>query len=142
MTKPEIYAKVTAEIRSHFTCYQNINATAMSQMKYLHATVLEAMRMYPPLPLALPRVVPDGGDTVDGMFIPEAVPDFSPIWITSTDSEQTAVSTNPLAANLSPENFASPLEFKPERWLEGKTEETLDASQPFSLGPRGCLGRK
>ena len=31
------------------------------------------MRIYPPLPFALPRVVPAGGDTVDGHFLPEGV---------------------------------------------------------------------
>ncbi|KAL9116200.1 MAG: hypothetical protein Q9227_000571 [Pyrenula ochraceoflavens] len=31
------------------------------------------MRMYPPLPLALPRIVPPGGDTVDGYFVPGGV---------------------------------------------------------------------
>lgn len=29
--------------------------------------------MYPPLPFALPRVVPEGGDTVDGHFLPAGV---------------------------------------------------------------------
>lgn len=41
--------------------------------------------------------------------------------------------------------------FNPERWLEGSGDDNNDknnganvkeASQPFSLGPRGCLGRK
>ena len=31
------------------------------------------MRIFPPLPFALPRVVPAGGDTVDGHFLPEGV---------------------------------------------------------------------
>ncbi|KAL8826317.1 MAG: hypothetical protein Q9191_003868 [Dirinaria sp. TL-2023a] len=123
---PDIYAKATTEVRTNFARYEDINATAVSQLKYLHALALEAMRMYPPLPLPLPRVVPKGGDTVDGNFIPEA----------------TVVSTNPLAANLSPQNFGSPLEFRPERWLKGETKDDLEASQPFSLGARSCLGRK
>ena len=31
------------------------------------------MRIYAPLPLGLPRVVPRGGDTVDGHFLPAEV---------------------------------------------------------------------
>lgn len=70
---PAIYSKATAEVRTKFARYEDINATAVSQLKYLHAVALEAMRVYPPLPLALPRVVPKGGDIVDGHFIPQAV---------------------------------------------------------------------
>jgi cytochrome P450 len=32
--------------------------------------------------------------------------------------------------------------FKPERWMGANQEDILEASQPFSLGPRACLGRK
>ena len=32
--------------------------------------------------------------------------------------------------------------FKPERWLDKDSVDNLEASQPFSLGPRGCLGRR
>lgn len=48
---------------------------------------------------------------------------------------------NPVAASLDPANFAEPESFKPERWLN-QSDDVLDAAQPFSLGPRGCLGRK
>lgn len=55
---------------------------------------------------------------------------------------QITISTNPLAASLDPANFSDPLSFKPERWLtEGKGGDILDASQPFSLGSRGCIGK-
>lgn len=39
----------------------------------MEAVILEGMRVYAPLPFALPRVVPEGGDTVDGYFLPEKV---------------------------------------------------------------------
>ncbi len=39
----------------------------------MHAVILEGLRIYPPLPFALPRVVPEGGDTVDGHFLPAGV---------------------------------------------------------------------
>ncbi|CAD6591261.1 MAG: hypothetical protein ASARMPRED_005286 [Alectoria sarmentosa] len=113
---PRIMKKLQAEIRSSFKFYGEINAQSTAPLKYLHAVALEGLRMYPPLPFALPRVVPDGGDT-------------------------TIVSTNPTAASLSPANFDEPLTFRPERWIGKNTKDILDASQPFSLGPRGCLGR-
>lgn len=58
------------------------------------------------------------------------------------DLFQIIVSTNPMAASLSTANFASPFEFRPERWLGVNDKDVLEACQPFSLGPRGCLGRK
>lgn len=32
--------------------------------------------------------------------------------------------------------------FKPERWTDKECKDIKEASQPFSLGTRGCLGRK
>ena len=61
------------EIDSAFKSYDDINATTASSLKYLHAVALEGMRIYAPLPFALPRVVPEGGDTVDGHLLPGGV---------------------------------------------------------------------
>lgn len=41
-----------------------------------------------------------------------------------------------------PANFHEPLTFKPERWLDPDCIDVKEASQPFSLGYRACLGRK
>ncbi|KAL4756120.1 cytochrome P450 [Aspergillus foveolatus] len=94
--------KLGGEIRSAFHFYDEINVLSTSPLKYLQAVILEGLRIYPPLPFALPRVVPQGGDTVDGHFLPAG----------------TIVSTNPLAASLDAANFEAPYDFKPERWLE------------------------
>lgn len=50
--------------------YEDITATKANSLKYLRAVAQEAMRLYPPLPPALPRVVPRDGATVDGHFLP------------------------------------------------------------------------
>lgn len=65
--------RLRQEIRSTFKSYDEINGTSTQSLKYLNAVALEAMRIYPPLPFALPRVVPLGGDTVEGHFLPEGV---------------------------------------------------------------------
>lgn len=70
---PEVYDKLRKEIHSAFSSYEEINSTSASKLKLVNAICLEAMRMYPPLPFALPRVVPQGGDTVDGHMLPEGV---------------------------------------------------------------------
>ena len=54
---------------------------------------------------------------------------------------QTTVSTNPFAASMLSANFQDPWTFDPGRWIGQNTRDQLDASQPFSLGPRACLGR-
>ncbi len=61
------------EIRSAFKSYKEIDATSTAPLKYMEAVCKEAMRMYTPLPLGLPRVVPEGGDTVDGEWLPGGV---------------------------------------------------------------------
>ena len=46
----------------------------------------------------------------------------------------------------SPTNFADPEEYIPERWLPGAdpkyANDKREALQPFSFGPRNCIGRK
>lgn len=122
---PEVMQRLKAEIRAAFKSYSEIDAQSTIRLSYLRAVILEGLRIYPPLPLGLPRIVPEGGDIVDGHFLPAGV----------------VVSTNPVAASLDPANFAEPEAFMPARWL-GQSKDILDAAQPFSLGPRGCLGRK
>lgn len=56
--------------------------------------------------------------------------------------EQTVVSTSPLAASMDGRNFHDQWEFLPERWLGENKQDTLEASQPFSLGTRGCMGKR
>lgn len=137
------------ECRTAFASYDEITASSTLQLKYLHAVILEGLRIYPPLPLALPRIVPRGGDTVDGHFLPEGVCisflGSSAMFhgrAYADPSEQTIVSTSPIASSLDPTNFEQPYNFKPERWLGKNERDILEASQPFSLGPRGCLGRQ
>lgn len=40
--------------------------------------------------------------------------------------------------------FKDPLEFVPERWLgdERYADDQRAAMQPFSVGPRDCVGKK
>ena len=71
-----VYSKLRHEIHSAFDTYRAINAESTADLQYLHAVALEGMRMYAPLPFALPRVVPEGGDTVDNHFLPAGVCEF------------------------------------------------------------------
>ncbi|GJD01059.1 benzoate 4-monooxygenase cytochrome P450 [Colletotrichum higginsianum] len=134
-TTPSAKRELEHEILSAFSAYGDINATSAASLRYLHAVCQEALRMFPPLPLGLPREVPNGGETVDGFYVPEGCVIFG------NADEQTIVSTNPYAASMSSSNFESPEQFQPSRWLSGELKDNLDASRPFSFGPRACLGR-
>ncbi|KAI3554557.1 benzoate 4-monooxygenase cytochrome P450 [Colletotrichum abscissum] len=125
LKNPAILARLQDEVRSAFVSYEDITAATATPLKYLRAVAQEAMRVYPPLPFALPRVVPNGGCTVDGHFLPGG----------------TTVSTSTFAASMSSSNFDEPWEFRPERWLVDNPTDDLDASQPFSYGTRSCMGR-
>ncbi|EAW12419.1 cytochrome P450 [Aspergillus clavatus NRRL 1] len=122
---PRILKALQEEVRSAFGRPEEINGQSTSSLKYLHAVCLEALRIFPPLALGLPRVVPEGGEMIDGYFVPA----------------KTIVSTNPFAASLDPANFDAPWVFCPERWLRLSAEDQLEASQPFSMGSRSCLGQ-
>jgi cytochrome P450 len=58
--------------------------------------------------------------------------------------QQTIVSVWQWATNYSHDNFTAPDEFHPERFLgdEKFATDKLAALQPFSVGPRNCIGRK
>jgi cytochrome P450 len=70
---PELMQRVKAEVCSSFKSYDDIDALSTINLPYMIATIREALRIYPPLPLGLPRVVPEGGETIDGHFVPAGV---------------------------------------------------------------------
>ena len=55
---------------------------------------------------------------------------------------QTEVYTSVWTVHHDAANFDRPYDFLPERWLDPKSKDIKEASQPFSVGPRGCIGRK
>jgi len=56
---------------------------------------------------------------------------------------QTIVSTHGLSSYRNQNNFRDPYEFIPERWISDEyASDKKHALNPFSLGPRNCLGKK
>ena len=60
---------------------------------------------------------------------------------------QTSIGITLLAAFQSSNNFSQPFRYAPERWMSGKERpewtksDRLDVCQPFSAGPRNCVGK-
>lgn len=77
LKNPDVGCRLRTEICEAFKSYDEINGASTVSLPYLNAVILEGMRVYPPLPFPLPRVVPQGGDIVDGYFIPEGVSELS-----------------------------------------------------------------
>ncbi|OGM51127.1 sterigmatocystin biosynthesis P450 monooxygenase stcL, partial [Aspergillus bombycis] len=120
--------QVCKEIRAAFATDQEITSSICFNLKYLNAVLEESLRLYPPVAGGLPRLVPKGGTTIDGQFVPEDV----------------TVSTHHYASYHDRANFALPEQFIPERWLgtDGRFDsDRKDVMHPFSLGPRNCLGK-
>jgi cytochrome P450 len=85
--------------------------------------------MSPTVPGAMWREAESGGISVDGEHIPAGYD----------------VGTCIYAVHHNEAYFGDSFSFLPDRWLSGSAEEKLQAAQsaynPFSFGPRGCVGR-
>ncbi|GFF24703.1 benzoate 4-monooxygenase cytochrome P450 [Aspergillus udagawae] len=130
---PEALDKATQEVRSVFASEADMTFSEITlQLPYMLACLNEAFRLYPPVPGGLQRQT-ETLRQISGYNIPGL----------------TKVSVHQSAAYLSPLNFHQPGQFIPERWLpEAKDEpaspffsDKRDVVQPFSVGPRDCIGR-
>lgn len=130
LKSPSTLATLKAEIRSSFQDESEINLSKLASLPYLNAVIEEALRIYPPVPNALPRVTPYPGAVVCGKFVPGG----------------TSVGLHHYATYHSGANFIEPDVFAPERWLNDRdpkfSKDNKGAFHPFSYGPRNCLGRK
>ncbi|KAI1317563.1 putative cytochrome P450 monooxygenase [Xylariaceae sp. FL0255] len=126
-THPKVLKKLADEVRSSFSSEDEITLTNVGHLSYMLAVLNESLRCYPPVVYGMPRRVPRGGGVIDGHAI----------------SENTVVSVFQYAAHHDEKYWTEPDEFRPERWLgdEKYRNDLLDAMQPFSTGPRNCIGR-
>lgn len=120
--------KLKQEIRSSFKNEDEIDMQSTAGLPYLNAVLEESLRMYPPVPNTLPRTTPAPGEVVCGKFVPAG----------------TSVGIHQLSCYMSEKNFVEPKRFAPERWLDDEhfAKDQKDVLQPFSFGPRNCLGKK
>ena len=65
--------RLVSEIRTAFTSDQDIAFSKAENLQYLNAVIEESLRIYPPLVVGLPRIVPEGGASVAGHYVPENV---------------------------------------------------------------------
>jgi cytochrome P450 len=111
--------------------------TTIEKLPYFDACIKEGLRMHPVVGHIFERIVPATGLTLpDGTILPPG----------------TIVGVNPWVIHYKESIFGErPYEFRPERWLQGETEERgsyearikrmKDADMSFGGGNRICLGK-
>lgn len=73
MANTDKLAKLCDEVRTAFATDSELTVESLARLKYLNACLEEGLRMYPPVPDGLPRIVPEGGATICGEFVPSGV---------------------------------------------------------------------
>ncbi|KAI4730065.1 putative P450 monooxygenase, partial [Aureobasidium sp. EXF-10728] len=123
--------KLKQEIRSRYKSNAEITVDSVTHLEYLNAVIHETLRCYPPVPAGFLRKVPDTGADVAGVHF--------------SGKGNASISVSQYVANRSDLNFTDPTLFVPERWLASPPEkyanDNLAIVQPFSFGPRNCLGK-
>ncbi|KAJ5788309.1 Cytochrome P450 oxidoreductase [Penicillium paradoxum] len=125
---PEVYRKLSSEIRDQAKLSLPVSYAAASALPYLDSVIKEALRIHPPNGIMYARTVPAEGATICGKFIPGG----------------TEIGISPWVVHYDTELFPEPEKFQPERWLAD--DANLVAARrrsifAFSAGSHTCLGK-
>ncbi|KAJ2107949.1 hypothetical protein GGI16_001327 [Coemansia sp. S142-1] len=125
MLYPQTYYRATEEVRDAFASYHKTisYAQAKSKLHYTEACIYETMRIRAATGVFLPRIVPKGGATFQGYFLPEG----------------TELGVNVAGANHHKETWMNSRRFIPERFIDN--ENLKQNIFTFSLGARVCPGK-
>ncbi|EPQ67389.1 Bgt-1532 [Blumeria graminis f. sp. tritici] len=131
LTYPQHLVKLTSLIRDTFITSSEITGPALDQLEYFNVIIEESFRLYPPVTIITPRYTPTGDRVICGEVVPEHI----------------SISVSIIAANTSPDLWTDPDDFVPERWYkddrcpEKYRSDERKVMQPFSIGPRNCIGQ-
>jgi len=122
--------KVRAELAEHRVWEDNKTPTydQLLECEYLEAVLKEALRLYPPAGSA--RYTPDVSET----------------WKDPKTNEEYTIGGAVLyvshyVMHRHPDLWNQPDDFFPERFLDGSEQNISSKFQPFSRGPRDCIGK-
>nr|UXF47987.1 cytochrome P450 CYP96-1a [Daphne genkwa] len=126
---PKVENKIRDELKQAGERWKSLEMEDLNKLVYLHASLCEAMRLYPPVPFqhktpVEPTVLPSGHRVVPKVkiiFFLYAMGRMKSIW--GDDC----------------------LEFKPERWISesNRIKHVPSYKFPaFNVGPRSCLGKE
>ncbi|KAJ2006982.1 hypothetical protein GGI04_001694 [Coemansia thaxteri] len=124
MLYPDTYHRATEEVRNAFPRRHIINyGEAKARLEFTEACLFEALRIRAATGVFLPRIVPKGGATFQGHFLPAG----------------TELGVNVAGANHHQPTWNNPRRFTPERFLDN--EKAKQDVFSFSLGARMCPGK-
>ncbi|KLO20689.1 cytochrome P450 [Schizopora paradoxa] len=122
---PEVQQKLREEVRMHLANNPTPDYKSLKQMEYLEHVVMEALRLYPPVPMTLRKATKN--DYIDGIMVMKGTIVYIPIRVVNTY-----------------QGFwgADAEEFRPERWekLPDTIHPTL-SFMSFIAGPHHCIGK-
>ncbi|KAL7188694.1 hypothetical protein ACSBR1_038538 [Camellia fascicularis] len=125
MNKPQVMQKLQLELDTIVGKDHIVEESHIPKLPYLYAIMKETLRLHPILPLLMPHS-PSETCTIGGYTIPKGTRILFNVW---------AIHRDPLI-------WENPLEFDPERFLNGKWDYNGNdfAYFPFGSGRRICPG--
>ncbi|KAG9230255.1 cytochrome P450 [Amylocarpus encephaloides] len=125
LKNPEIVAMLKRELQEARLgeLKEKIGST-LRNLPYLNAIIKESLRLSHGAPGRIPRIVPEGGITIEDMLIPSG----------------TVISHSAYIYHMNEAVFPNAAEFIPERWLGANHRELESNLLSFSRGSRMCLG--
>ncbi|KAF8847666.1 cytochrome P450 [Acephala macrosclerotiorum] len=114
---PEMEKRLRDELSKLPQSYSSVD---LAKLPYLDAFVRETLRIYPPAPSLMPRVVPRHGFTLEGI-------EYPPNKLIYDTFLKTIISAQPYTIHRCTEIFENPDVFNPDRWL-GVTAEDVSVA--------------
>jgi cytochrome P450 family 628 len=126
-THRDMQQRIFKELSYFWEDDKELDLSILKHAVYLSAFINEVLRLHPPAASGLPRVVPYGGLTIDGVLIPEGTNLITPTYTLQRDERY----------------FTAADEFLPDRWLDQRhLVKDARAFLPFGLGAYGCPGKQ
>ncbi|KAF8842912.1 cytochrome P450 [Paxillus ammoniavirescens] len=125
---PDVQEKLQKELDEALGAEDEYVSTyeQVKRLPYLAAVIDEALRMHSTSSMGLPRVAPEGGLTINGIHFPQGAVLSVPTYTIHRDQKAWGDDADV---------------FRPERWFERDQSMMQKAFNPFSFGPRACVGR-
>ncbi|KAI0434920.1 cytochrome P450 [Xylaria sp. FL1042] len=133
LTNPSAYSALQREIDDALSAGKLSSPVAdceAKSMAYLQAVIKEGLRFYPPVIGLGSKQVPEGGDVINGYYVPEG----------------TQIGMNFFGLMRSKEIWGPDANaFRPERWLDADPDHTrrmnMVVALGFGFGKYQCLGK-